>query len=94
MCIAYQGGLKSERVEYYLSQSRNNIDSNTSILVSTGKYDVIAANKRILLSDNPNKGYYFSDGVKRFYQRELDYLSSKGYTFNETSNGMWEAIKK
>lgn len=35
----------------------------------------IAADKKILLSNNPNKGYYFPNGARRFYQRELDYLT-------------------
>ena len=54
----------------------------------------IVANKRILLSDNPYNGYYFEDGSRRFYQRELDYLTSKGFSFESTSDGMWMAIRR
>ncbi len=132
----FKGRLSPERIEYYLSKSRNNLDSNTVILGSTGKYDVIAQNegytyfkmeddiwdmlvneagnnydiiwtvneqfideqiasgKTILLSNNPNKGYYFSDGTKRFYQRELDYITSHGYEFKKINNGIWQAIRK
>lgn len=54
----------------------------------------IAANKTILLSDNPHGGYYFSDGSKRFYQRELDYLRNKGYTFEVTDDGLWKAVRR
>ena len=38
----FESGLNSERIEYYLGKSRNNIDSDTVILGSTGKYDIIA----------------------------------------------------
>lgn len=131
-----QSGLNSERIEYYLGKSRNNIDSDTVILGSTGKYDIIAetegytyfkmsddvwaslekeaggnydeiwkvnrqfideqiaTNKNILLSNDPYKGYYFDDGAKRFYQREIDYILSKGYTFESTGDGLWEAVRK
>ena len=34
-----------ERIKYYLDKSRNNIESDTVILGSTGKYDVIAENE-------------------------------------------------
>lgn len=54
----------------------------------------IASNKNILLSNDPYKGYYFPDGTSRFYQREIDYISSKGYTFKETTDGLWNAIRK
>lgn len=54
----------------------------------------ILSDKRILLSNNPFDGYYFEDGAKRFYQRELDYLTDKGYTFKEVGEGLWEAIRK
>ncbi len=37
-----EGGLNSERIEYYLGKARNNIDSDTVVLGSTGKYDIIA----------------------------------------------------
>lgn len=41
-----EGGILSdERISYYLSKSRNNVDSDTAIFDSTGK--------TILLSDNP-----------------------------------------
>ena len=43
---------------------------------------------------NPNAGCYFSDGTKQFYQREIDYIISKGYTFETTNDGFWRAIKK
>lgn len=131
-----ESGLNSERIEYYLGKSRNNIDSDTVILGSTGKYDIIAetegytyfkmsddvwaslekeaggnydeiwkvnrqfideqiaTNKNILLSNDPYKGYYFDDGAKRFYQREIDYILSKGYTFESTGDGLWKAVRK
>ena len=129
-------GLNSERIEYYLGKARNNIDSDTVVLESTGKYDIIAetegytyfkmsddvwtslekesggnydeiwkvnqqfideqiaANKNILLSNDPYQGYYFDDGARRFYQREIDYILSKGYTFELTSDGLWKAVRK
>ena len=75
--------LNSVRREYYLSKANQAfIDEQ------------IAANKTILLSDNPHGGYYFSDGSKRFYQRELDYLRNKGYTFEVTDDGLWKAVRK
>ena len=55
--------------------------------------DQITSNKRILLSDDPYKGYFLPNGGKRFYQREIDYLS-KNYTFKKLSDGLWEAAKK
>ena len=129
-------GLNSESIEYYLGKARNNIDSDTVVLGSTGKYDIIAetegytyfkmsddvwtslekeaggnydeiwkvnqqfideqiaANKNILLSNDPYQGYYFDDGARRFYQREIDYILSKGYTFELTSDGLWKAVRK
>ena len=129
-------GLNSEKIEYYLGKARNNIDSDTVVLGSTGKYDIIAetegytyfkmsddvwtslekesggnydeiwkvnqqfideqiaANKNILLSNDPYQGYYFDDGARRFYQREIDYILSKGYTFELTSDGLWKAVRK
>ena len=129
-------GLNSERIEYYLGKARNNIDSDTVVLGSTGKYDIIAetegytyfkmsddvwtslekesggnydeiwkvnqqfideqiaANKNILLSNDPYQGYYFDDGARRFYQREIDYILSKEYTFELTSDGLWKAVRK
>ena len=54
----------------------------------------IAANKNILLSNDPYQGYYFDDGARRFYQREIDYILSKGYTFELTSDGLWKAVRK
>ena len=134
--INIAGGLNDERIEYYLGKSRNNIDSDTVMLGSTGQYDVIAenegytyfkmsdevwaaleneaggnydeiwkvnqqfidqqiaTNKNILLSNDPYKGYYFNDGEKRFYQREIDYILSKGYTFETTSEGLWKAVRR
>ena len=54
----------------------------------------IAANKNILLSIDPYKGYYFDDGTNRFYQREIDYILSKGYTFESTGDDLWKAVRK
>ncbi|WP_027088436.1 hypothetical protein [Cohnella panacarvi] len=51
----------------------------------------ISAGKEILLSNNPFEQYLFDDGSKRFFQRELDYLTVSGYIFSETSDGMWKA---
>ena len=31
---------------------------------------------------------------RRFYQREIDYILSKGYTFELTSDGLWKAVRK
>ena len=39
--------------------------------------DQIAANKNILLSNDPYQGYYFDDGARRFYQREIDYMKQQ-----------------
>jgi hypothetical protein len=33
-------------------------------------------------------------GSKRFYQREIDYLRERGYTFESADNGLWQAIRK
>lgn len=49
----------------------------------------ISSNKKILLSNDPFIGYYFEDGAKRFYQREIDYLIEKGYTFQEKGESLW-----
>ena len=129
------GRLSKDRISYYLKQSLNNADSNTTILGITGRYDVIgetngysyfkmedllwsqlenetmknydeiwkvnkqfldeqiAAGNRILLSNDPYQGYYFDDGTRRFYQRELDYLKELGYTFKSIGDNLWEAIK-
>ena len=54
----------------------------------------IDANKNILLSNDPYQEYYFKDGTKRFYQREIDYILSEGYKFESTSDGLWKAIRK
>lgn len=54
----------------------------------------IAANKNILLSNDPYQGYYFDDGTRRFYQREIDYILSKGYRFELTGDGLWKAVRK
>lgn len=54
----------------------------------------IAANKTILLSNDSYKGYYFADGTKRFYQREIDYILSRGYTFESIDDGLWRAVRK
>jgi hypothetical protein len=53
----------------------------------------IADKKEILLSNNPNIGYYFPDGKPRFYQREIDYLKSKKYEFIDNGDGLWKAVK-
>ncbi len=55
--------------------------------------DQIVANKEILLTNDPNVKYLFEDGSLRFYQREIDYLISSGYSFNITTDGLWKAIK-
>ena len=130
-----RGSLSDDRISYYLNESLNNADSNTTILGATGSYDVIAetqgysyfkmeddlwsklenetiknydeiwkvnkqfiddqieAGNRILLSNDPYQGYYFADGTKRFYQRELDYLKELGYSFENVDNNLWEAVK-
>lgn len=49
--------------------------------------------KRILLSNDPYQGYYFEDGTKRFYQRELDYLKELGYSYEKIDINLWEAVK-
>ncbi len=129
------GSLSNDRVSYYLSQSLNNVDSSTTILGTTGTYDVIGETKgysyfkmdselwsqleseamknydeiwkvnkqfiddqidagnRILLSNDPYQGYYFDDGSRRFYQREIDYLKELGYSFKSIGDNLWEAIK-
>lgn len=136
MVGAVEEGISSQRIEYYLNQSRNNTGSDTAMLGSTGRYDVIAEgegyayfkmeddlwsslvneagqnydevwkvnqrfldeqielNKNILLTDDLSAGYYFPDGSRRFYQRELDYLTEKGYTFEKIKDGIWKAIRK
>ena len=43
----------------------------------------IAANKNILLSNDPYQGYYFDDGARRFYQREIDYILSNECIYGE-----------
>lgn len=53
----------------------------------------IEQGKRILLSDDPMKEYIFGDGTKRFYQRELDYLISRGFSFTQINDELWEAVK-
>lgn len=87
-----KGELNSERIEYYLKKSRNNIDSDTVMLGRTGTGNLITQNEGYTY--NPNAGCYFSDGTKQFYQREIDYIISKGYTFETTNDGFWRAIKK
>lgn len=47
----------------------------------------------IFLSGNPTKDYLFNDGAKRFYQREIDYLTELGYKFEDVGNGTWRAVK-
>lgn len=53
----------------------------------------IESGNRIFLSNDPYQGYYFTDGTKRFYQRELDYLKELGYSFESIGNNLWEALK-
>ena len=43
--------------------------------------------------NDPHQGYYFENGQKRFYQRELDYLKNLGYSFKSIGDNLWEAIK-
>lgn len=72
-------------------------DNNYDIIWKVNKQFIdeqIVAGKKILLSNNPKKGYYFSDGTRRFYQRELDYLTGQGYEFEKISDDLWQAIKK
>ena len=45
-------GLNSERIEYYLGKARNNIDSDTVVLGSTGKYDIIAETEGVHIFQN------------------------------------------
>ena len=52
----------------------------------------IKLNKTIILTDNPELQYLFGDGSKRFYQREIDYLSELGYTFSQVDDELWKAI--
>lgn len=52
----------------------------------------IKKRKRIFLADDPSKGYFFEDGNRRFYQREIDYLSGLGYRFEKGDDNLWEAI--
>ena len=54
----------------------------------------IRAGKEIILTNNPYEKYLFEDGSKRFFQRELDYLKNKGYSFVSTDNNLWKAVKK
>ena len=55
--------------------------------------DQIGVGNRILLSNDPYQGYYFADGTKRFYQRELDYLKELGYSFERVGDDLWEVVK-
>lgn len=55
--------------------------------------DQIEAGNRILMSNDPYQGYYFDDGSRRFYQREIDYLKELGYSFKSIGDNLWEAIK-
>lgn len=55
--------------------------------------DQIEARNRILLSNDPYQGYYFNDGSRRFFQREIDYLKELGYSFKSIGDNLWEAIK-
>ena len=45
-------GLNSERIEYYFGKARNNIDSDTVVLGSTGKYDIIAETEGVHIFQN------------------------------------------
>lgn len=49
--------------------------------------------KRLMPGVEGYQGYYFDDGTRRFYQRELDYLKELGYTFKSIGDNLWEAIK-
>ncbi len=55
--------------------------------------DQIEAGNRILLSNDSYQGYYFDDGSRRFYQREIDHLKELGYLFKSIGDNLWEAIK-
>ena len=49
----------------------------------------------IEVNDNSIVVYsHFDDGAKRFYQREINYILSKGYTFESTGDGLWKAVRK
>lgn len=73
-------------------------------LGSTGKYDIIAETEWYTyfkmrddvwaLLEKEAEGYYFDDGAKRFYQREIDYMISIGYTFESAGDGLWKAVRK
>lgn len=52
----------------------------------------IEAGNRIFLSNDPYQTYDYND-TRCFYQRELDYLKSLGYTFKSIGDNLWEAVK-
>lgn len=54
----------------------------------------IQNNRFIWLSDDPYKGYYFEDGSRRFFQREIDFLKSLGFTFEKLDDKWWKAVRK
>ena len=45
-----------------------------------------------MLTDDLELQVLFGDGSKRFYQREIDYLSELGYTFSQVDDELWKAI--
>lgn len=47
----------------------------------------------IILSNDPIIKYLFPDGSERFYQREINLLVENGYSFVETADGLWRAVK-
>ncbi|WP_458788116.1 hypothetical protein [Vallitalea sediminicola] len=53
----------------------------------------ISAGKEILLSNNPMAGYYLDNGAPRFFQREIDYLTSNRYSFTQIGENLWKATK-
>lgn len=50
-------------------------------------------NEIFYLANDPTQDYLFSNGTKRFYQREIDYLLEHNYTFEQMDNGLWIAIQ-
>lgn len=53
----------------------------------------IRVGKEIILSNNPNVGYYFVDGNLRFYQREIDYLKKIRLLFYRNKRWFMESNK-
>lgn len=52
----------------------------------------ISAGKDIYLVDDPNLSYYLDNGDPRLFQREIDYLVSREYSFEKVGDGLWRAI--